>query len=189
MQLENYHDLEGRRVRLNDRERDELLEVVDDDPRKTLAFGLMAHSGLRSQEVVDARREDLYQSETGQWFVRVPEGKGDKERSTPTSGTIAGMIRAQEPGRLVDVTTRTIRRWVEAAAEEMADRENDERWRYLAPHDLRRTWGHLTLEAEVLPSVVMQWGGWEDYPTFQRHYLGKHGEVVQSREADKIGWL
>ena len=94
MQLENYRDLDGRRVRLNDRERDELLEVVEDDTRKTLAFGLMAHSGLRSQEVVDARREHLYQSESGQWFVRVPAGKGDKERATPTSATLAGMIRA-----------------------------------------------------------------------------------------------
>ncbi|MEF8772798.1 tyrosine-type recombinase/integrase [Halodesulfurarchaeum sp.] len=189
MQLENYRDLDDRRVRLNDRERDRLLEVVENDTRKPLAFGLMAHSGLRSQELVDARREHLYQSEAGQWFIRVPAGKGDKERATPTSATLAGMIRAQEPGSLVEVTTRTIRRWVDVAAEEMADRENDKRWRYLGPHDLRRTWGHLTLEAEVLPSVVMQWGGWEDYPTFQRHYPGKHGEVVQSLEAEKVDWL
>lgn len=189
MQLENYRDLEGRRVRLNDRERDRLMDVVEDDTRKTLAFGLMAHSGLRSKEVVDARREDLYQSEPGQWFVRVPAGKGDKERSTPTSATLAGMIRAQEPGLLVDVSTRTVRRWVSAAAEELEQQDDDERWQYLGPHDLRRTWGHLTLEAGVLPSVVTQWGGWEDYPTFQRHYLGKHGETVQSREAEKVEWL
>ncbi|UWG47020.1 hypothetical protein HSRCO_2891 [Halanaeroarchaeum sp. HSR-CO] len=83
MQLENYRDLEGRRVRLNDGERDQLLEVVEDDTRKTLAFGLMAQSGLRSQEVVDARWEHLYQSETGQWFVRVPAGKGEKGAVDP----------------------------------------------------------------------------------------------------------
>jgi len=68
------------------------------------------------------------------------------------------MIRAQESGVLVDGSTRTIRRWVDAAAEQLAEEEYDERWRYLGPHDLRRTWGHLILEAEVLPSVVMQWG-------------------------------
>ena len=47
----------------------------------------------------------------------------------------------------------------------------------------------MSLEAEVMPSVVMQWGGWDDYETFQRHYLGKHGEVVQSREGEKVKWL
>jgi len=59
----------------------------------------------------------------------------------------------------------------------------------MTPHDRRRTWGHLTLEAEVLPSVLMQWGGWSDYETFQRHYLGKHSESVQDREAGKVDWL
>jgi len=113
MQLENYRDLEGRRVRLNDRERDRLMTVVEDDTRKTLACGLMAHSGLRSKEVVDARREALYQSETGQWFVRVPAGKGNKERSTPTSATLAGMFGRRRrgcsstspPGRFADGST------------------------------------------------------------------------------------
>lgn len=44
------------------------------------------------------------------------------------------------------------------------DQERDERWPYLSPHDTRRTWVHLTLEAGALPSVLMQWDGWEDYP-------------------------
>ncbi|UWG46316.1 Transcriptional regulator, contains HTH domain [Halanaeroarchaeum sp. HSR-CO] len=47
----------------------------------------------------------------------------------------------------------------------------------------------FTREAEVLPSVVMQWGGWEDDQTFQRHYVAKHHEGVQSREAENVDWL
>ena len=187
MQLENDRASEGRRVRVNDRARS-----ASGGRRgrhsQNACFWTDGAPGC-SQEVIDAKKRHLYQSGTGQWFVRVPEGKGDKERSTPTSPTLAGMIRAQESGVLVDVSTRTIRRWVDAAAEQVAEEEYDERWRSLGPHDLRRTWGHLILEAEVLPSVVMQWGGWKDYPTFQRHYLGKHGEVVQSREAAKVEWL
>jgi len=32
------------------------------------------------------------------------------------------------------------------------------RWQYLGPHDLRRTWGHLMIEAEVHPAMLMEWG-------------------------------
>lgn len=45
---------------------------------------------------------------------------------------------------------------VNASAEEMGYRENDDRWLSLGLHDLRWTWGHLTLEGEVIPRVVMQ---------------------------------
>lgn len=91
--------------------------------------------------------------------------------------------------QVVDVTTRTLRRWVRRAAEERAAEEGDERWLHLSTHDLRRTCGHLTLEAGVQPSVLMQWGGWEDYQTFKNHYLGKHSEATQAREAEKVAWL
>lgn len=61
------------------------------------------------------------------------------------------------------------------------------RWAYVTPHDLRRTWGRPALEAEVLPSVVTQRGGREDYETFRKHYLGEHSEQVQTLEAAKAG--
>lgn len=195
MQLETYDDMDGRRVRLTESERDRLLETVSGDTRKEIAFGLMSRCGLRSQETVSVRPIDVVQGdETDQWFLRIPEGKGGKERQTPIPNDLAGMIRAVsgnlEPDEpVVDVTTRTLRRWVTRVGQELAATENDDRWLYLGPHDLRRTWGHLALEAEVLPSVLMQWGGWEDYETFQKHYLGKHSEEVQAREAEKVNWL
>jgi integrase len=155
----------------------------------------MARCGCRSQEAIDVRPVDVVRGdETGRWFLRIPEGKGDKERQTPMPGDLAGLCRAlgdnvQPDDPIIDVTTRTLRRWVSRAAEQLAATENDDRWCYLGPHDLRRTWGHLMLEAEVLPSVLMQFGGWEDYETFQKHYFGKHSEQVQAREADKVAWL
>ena len=195
MQLETYDVRDGRRVRLTEQERDRLLETVAGDTRKEIAFGLMARCGCRSQEVVDVRPIDVHQGdETGRWFLRIPSGKGGKERRTPMPNGLAGMIRAVSgeiapDDSVVDVRTRTLRRWVDRAAEQLVAETNDERWQYLGPHDLRRTWGHLALEAEVLPSVLMQWGGWEDYETFQKHYLGKHSESVQDREAEKVNWL
>lgn len=84
------------------------------------------------------------------------------------------MIRGRdgEPGQpVVDVTTRTVRRWVERAAQERAAEKGDDRWLHLSTRDLRRTWGHLSFEAGIQPSVLMQWGGWKDYQTFKNHYL------------------
>lgn len=197
MQLETYDDRDGRRVRLTAAERDRLLGVYDqrNDTCRYLALALMARCGCRSQEAIDVRPVDLVRGDTtARTFLRIPEGKGDKERQTPIPGELAGEIRGYsrdlDPDEnVLGVTTRTIRRWVRRAAEERAAEENDERWMYVGAHDLRRTWGHLMLEAEVLPSVLMQWGGWNDYETFQKHYLGKHSEEVQAREAEKVTWL
>jgi len=195
MQLENYDEADGRRVRLTASERDRLLGEYDHDPRRKIGLALMARCGCRSQEAVDVRPRDLVRGDdTERWFLRIPAGKGGKERQTPIPNDLKGMVQAHaadlEPGdRVLDVTTRTLRRWVRRAAEQRAAAENDERWQYVGPHDLRRTWGHLMLEADVLPSVLMQWGGWEDYETFQQHYLGKHSEKIQAREAGKVSWL
>ena len=195
MQLENYDAADGRRVRLTTNERNRLLAEYDHDPNRQIGLALMARSGCRSQEAVDVQPRHIVQGdETDRWFLRIPEGKGKNERQTPIPADLAGMIRAHASGldpdeQVLGVTTRTLRRWVIRAAEQRAGDEKDDRWRYLGPHDLRRTWGHLMLEAEVLPSVLMQWGGWEDYETFKKHYLGKHSESVQAREAGKVDWL
>jgi len=196
MQLENYDKLDGRRVRLTATERDNLLQFYLDnhDTRRYIGLALMAHCGCRSQEAVDVRPIHIVEGdETDQKFLRIPEGKGSKERMTPITDDLAGRIdgfagdNRTEP--VLDVTTRTLRRWVKRAAQHRAAETGDTRWQYVGPHDLRRTWGHLMLEDEVLPSVLMQWGGWEDYETFQKHYLGKHSEQVQAREAGKVSWI
>jgi len=32
----------------------------------------------------------------------------------------------------------------------------------------------------------MQAGGWDDFKTLQKHYMGKHGDRVVAREAAKV---
>jgi len=150
---------------------------------------------LRSQEVVDVRPVDVHTGdETDRAFLRVRAGKGNKERQTPIPDGLADEIERYavyiEPtDSIINLRTRALRRWVTRSGDQLAAETGDERWRYMTPHDLRRTWGHLALEAEVLPSVLMQWGGWSDYDTFKRHYLGKHSERIQAREASKVSWL
>ena len=117
MQLETYEKADGRRVRLTEIERDRLLRVVEGDPKKEIAFGLMARCGCRSQEVVDVRPLDLVTGdETDRKFLRIPEGKGNKERLTPVPLNLATIIRVRsdDPGEpAVGVSTRMIRWWVE----------------------------------------------------------------------------
>ena len=195
MQLETYDKMDGRRVRLTQDELDRLLAEYDDRPDRQIALSLMGRCGCRSEEAVDAKPQHVIRGDSGRWFLRIPSGKGSKERQTPIAADLAGMVRAHtadhDDGETIlrIKNTRTLRKWVKAAANARRAAEEDERWQYVAPHDLRRTWGHLMLESEVLPSVLMQWGGWEDYETFQKHYLGKHSEKIQNREAGKVAWL
>lgn len=199
MQLENYHEAEGKRVRLTEKERDRLLKLYKDkhDPRRYIGLGLMAYCGCRSQEAVDARPTDVIDSdETDRTFLRIYDGKHGSERMTPMSNDFAREIRHYTDTRRIDyrdsilsVTTRTLRRWVKRAALMRAAKEEDMRWQYVGPHDLRRTWGHLMIEGEVHPALVMEWGGWGDWETFDRHYLGKHSEEVQNRQASRVSWL
>jgi integrase len=129
-------------------------------------------------------------------FLRVEHGKGDKYRETPlpnglatTISTLADLRDADDSTPLVDVSTRTVERWVDRAAEKLADDQDDGGWRYLTPHDLRRTWGTLLCEREVEPGLVMTYGGWGDWDTFREHYLGQYSVTAQQRAREKVPWL
>jgi len=79
-------------------------------------------------------------------------------------------------------------RWGDTARKQLADAAGD-KWTYLGPHDLRRTWGTLLVEREVEPGLVMKWGGWENWETFREHYLGAYSLDAQQRRREKVGWL
>jgi len=89
---------------------------------------------------------------------------------------------------VLDVTTRTLRRWVKKCALNLAD-ENDDGWRYLSFHDLRRTWATSLGNKIVDELVLMEWGGWEDVETFLEHYQGAYSPEAQRRERSKVNWL
>jgi hypothetical protein len=41
----------------------------------------------------------------------------------------------------------------------------------------------------VLPAVVREFGGWEDYQTFAEHYMGEITPEAQQRERSKIDYV
>jgi integrase len=155
----------------------------------------MARVGLRRNEVCQVRPVDVVETDTGR-HVRIWEdySKTDSYREPPVPDEVGTMVDMRtydmEPDdALLDVDTKTIYRWVRRAAERRQAETKDEGWSFVGPHDLRRTWGTHLLEQGVLPSVVMSWGGWEDWDTFRNHYLGEFSPEAIRRERGKVGYL
>ena len=191
MRLKDYDEREGKRVWLSEQEIGLLLDHLDDDREQRAAGLLLARCGLRRREVVDITPADLVSTDHGQ-VVRVWHGKGDKYREVPAPDELVTLAlgMGREPDTpLVSVADSTLYDWVQRARERAHAETGDDGWLFVGPHDLRRSWGVRLLEAGVLPSVVMEWGGWEDWQTFRDHYLAEFSPEALRRERGKVGWL
>lgn len=196
MRLKPYPQREGKRVWLGD---DELESVIDQakNTEQTIAFLLAGRCGLRRCEIVQVTPADVVDTPTGT-HLRVWEDVAKQEhyREPPIPDRLVTYIDAHTdaagigPGEpIVDVADKTVYRWVRRAAERLQAETGDRGWSFLDVHDLRRTWGTNLLEQGVLPSVVMDWGGWEDWETFRRHYLGEFSPEAIRRERGKVSYL
>lgn len=192
MRLKDYATREGKRVWLSEKELQLLISNRDGDHAEMrAAFILAARCGLRRKEIIDVTAQDLVTTQHGR-VVRIWEGKGDQYREVPCPDALADVAlgMAREPGDpLVTVDDSTIYDWVQRAAQRCRAESGDEGWQFVGPHDLRRSWGVRLLEAGVLPSVVMEWGGWDDWDTFRNHYLAEFSPEALRRERGKVGWL
>jgi len=194
MNLADYDSEDGKKVWLSQRETDTLLsEAGGAEQRIALALG--ARCGLRSAEVVDVAPQDIVETDAGR-MLRVWDGKGSKYRETPIPPNLAttietvGDVRDEpEDAPVVDVSTRTLRRWVSSVAEKREEATGDRGWSFLGFHDLRRTWATSLRSADVDAMVVCDWGGWDDLETFLDHYRGTATPEAQLREREKVGWL
>jgi integrase len=194
------HDSEGRAVWLSNEEIETLLESARNQNQR-MAFALGARCGLRSEEVTKVRPTDLQRTRVGP-VLRIEEGKGDKFRQTPVPASLADKIETAAEYRddpedypLVDstsgdtgVSTRTLRRWIDDVAGELADTDDDQ-WRWLSFHDLRRSWATNVRAADVSAEIVMAWGGWTNIETFLDHYRDAYSPESQRREREKVAWL
>jgi len=191
MRLKDYDVREGKRVWLSGEEMKQLEEMVEPRNEVRAAFILAARCGLRRKEITQVKPTDLVSTDHGR-IVRVWDGKGDKYREVPAPSELADLVIGmnRDPDEpLVSAHDSTIYDWVQKAANKMEGRSQDVGWKYLGPHDLRRSWGVQLLESGVLPSVVMDWGGWEDWKTFRNHYLAEFSPEALRRERGKVPWL
>lgn len=184
----------GKKVWLSSDEVDRLLDHVD-DPITWIGVALGVRCGLRSAEIVAVTPADLVDGPTGR-MVRVRDGKGGDYRETPAPDELVTRVNTvveiqnhdnDEP--IVDVTTRSLRRRLDKIGDELAEETDDDGWRDLSTHDLRRTWATNLSESGVDPLVALDWGGWADLETFLDHYQGAFSPEAQRRERESVDWL
>jgi len=195
MNLQQHENRDDMKVWLSQKEVEQLLEAADGTQQR-IAFALGARCGLRSHEVLDIAPEDIVDTDAGT-MLRVWHGKGDKFRETPVPRDLATTIRTVDDVReesasspLVEITsTRSLRRWVRSAADQLSDETGDVGWDHLGFHDLRRTWATALASEDVDPLLVCDWGGWNDLETFLEHYRGSYSPDAQRRERAKVSWL
>ncbi|ARS91410.1 tyrosine-type recombinase/integrase [Natrarchaeobaculum aegyptiacum] len=195
MNLQQHANRDDMKVWLSQAEVTQLLETAENTQQR-LAFSLGARCGLRSHEVLDVSPEDVVDTDAGT-VLRVWHGKGDQFRETPVPRDLATTIRtvadvrdAPASSPLLEIsTTRSLRRWLASASAQLADETDDDGWRYLGFHDLRRTWATALAADDVDPLLVIDWGGWNDLETFLEHYRGTYSPEAQQREREKVAWL
>jgi integrase len=195
MNLEQHHSRDDMKVWLSQDEVQLLLDQPDERERQ-IALALGGRCGLRSHEVLDVAPQHVHDTEAGK-MLRVWHGKGDKYRETPIPRDLATTIETiddfrdapSEKSILSITTTRSLRRWVESAAEACAEETGDVGWQELTFHDLRRTWATQLRGADADAMVVCDWGGWNDLETFLDHYRGTSTPEAQRREREKVDWL
>lgn len=193
MRLDDYHSKDGKRVWLT---ADEIESLIDATNRtaEEIALTLGGKCGLRSNEIVSVTHNDFLHAPDG--FVRVwgDYAKRDKYREAPIPDGLESLVRGFTTGKgadesVVDVDPSTVYRWLRKAAGERRAATGDEGWQYLKVHDLRRSWGgHLLWDCGVSPMAVMQFGGWEDWSTFKKHYMGEMSPAAMDRERSKLVW-
>lgn len=195
MQLEAYDKEDGFRISLTSEERESLYDEID-NTTSSIAWGLASYCGLRRQEIADVQFKDLRRRESGDYFLRVWEGKGNKYRETPVPSSLAIRIQTiqetadvEEDDVVIDHSMRTCIRHVQAAARRLQESTDDEGWGFLGLHDGRRTFANSMLDADVSPLQVMQWGSWDDWRTFRDHYLTSFSEKHQHQELQKVDWM
>jgi integrase len=195
MNLEDYPDQDGMKVWLSEREVQLLLDYYD-DTKKRIAMGLGARCGLRSDETTRVAPEHVADTDAGTMLRVWRSAKTDKYRETPIPPNLATTIRTvgdvrEEPtdASVVDVSTRTLRRWTAGVTADLRDETGEPGWQYVGYHDLRRTWATSLRSEDVDAMLVCDWGGWDDLDTFLDHYRGTHSPEAQRREREKVGWL
>jgi len=194
MRTRDHDNDDGRKCWLSDQELDDVL----DEPTETariIALGLMGRCGIRKDELLRVTPADLVDGPTGV-HTQVESAKGGHHREPPVPDelvtrieTYTDAVGANDSDPIVDVSKRTIERWVDRAARRRQEETSDPSWSFLTPHDLRRSWAPLLLEHGVEPGMVMEWGGWRDWATFRESYLGEFSPAAVSREREKVSWL
>jgi len=184
MQLEE-NPSKGTRVWLTSSEILRLVKKPEPGSSRWTSVNLLARAGLKSNELVSLKRENVTIEGPQPAIVFSGSGTRPQLRKTPIPESVAYTILAYDDGLILDHATRTIRKWVKRPAEELADETGKDGWELVSPSDLRRSWADVLLRDGIPAELVMQWGGWEDPTTFREQFLSRHGTKTSLTEASR----
>ena len=165
--------------------------------RDDIIIQLGAFVGLRSFEVPQIQPRHIKTTESGQYRLRVPEGKDttgsggkprdaylpdDVERSLQQFAN-AENIAPREP--FVDLSGRGVRAAVKRTAKAAANETGEDDFRHVSSHDLRRRFAQrLLVDENMNPRVVMQVGGWDSFQAIEPYLNAPTPEVVDEAFGD-----
>jgi integrase len=165
--------------------------------RDDIIIQLGAFVGLRSFEIPQIQPRHIKTTESGQYRLRVPEGKdtsgsGGKPRDAYLPDNVerslqqfanAENIAPREP--FVDLSGRGVRAAVKRTAEAAAAETEDDDFKHVSSHDLRRRFAQrLLVDENMNPRVVMQVGGWDSFQAIEPYLNAPTPEVVDRAFGD-----
>ena len=164
---------------------------------REIAMQLMGRCGLRVSEVSYPSTEKLRWSKDGKiWLFEIrgknTKGGGRKTRDAWMPENVANDIHKytrerslSESDSWVNASIPSIRRWVKEVTQMIANKTDNDRWKSVSSHDLRRSWAtHHLVERQVDVRTMMAIGGWSDYSAIEPYLTDpterRIGEAIQS---------
>jgi integrase len=190
MRLESTKTEDEYKVWMTDQEIEDLRRATA-GYRDDIIIQLGAYVGLRAFEIPQIEPQHIKQTESGSYRLRIPEGKdtsgnGGNPRDAFLPASVerdlqqfqnAENIPPREP--FVDLTERGLRAAVKRTAEAAAEATDDDDFRHVSSHDLRRRFAQrLLVDEEMNPRVVMQVGGWDSFQAIEPYLNAPTPEIV-----------
>jgi len=177
------------KVWMTDEELDDLRRAAA-SRRDDIIIQLGAYVGLRAFEIPQIQPRHIKQ-EGDQYRLRVPEGKDTangegKPRDAFLPSSVERDLRQFQTSEniaprdpFVELSERGVRAAVKRTAEAAAEQTDDDDFRNVSSHDLRRRFAQrLLVEKELNPRVVMQVGGWDSFQAIEPYLNAPTPDVV-----------
>ncbi len=190
MRLESTKTEDEYKVWMTDQEIEDLRRATA-GYRDDIIIQLGAYVGLRAFEIPQIEPQHIKQTQNGSYRLRIPEGKdtsgnGGNPRDAFLPASVerdlqqfqnAENIPPRQP--FVDLTERGLRAAVKRTAEAAAEATDDDDFRHVSSHDLRRRFAQrLLVDEEMNPRVVMQVGGWDSFQAIEPYLNSPTPEIV-----------
>lgn len=197
-------DSDVAKVWMREQDRQTLLEHAPSWDAEIAIRCMTRVGGVRSAEVPQLKPRGL-RKETDDggnelWLLTIPHGKDTsggegKRREAWVPDSTREHLRAYARERdispsepYLNVTPRTIQRYVSRAADRAAMENKNDDWKLVSSHDCRRHYAHeLGVEKEIPLRVLQAWGGWQNLNSL-KPYLTIPSLRRQAQVAHSLDW-